>query len=128
MKPNNQWLSDWHIDIAPSREIAVSEELLRIFTRFWDAQGLDEKSKTTKNRYAGSLHALGGYLIEMAVNEDYQSMSGRELLLEHIDENEGPLIHQDNEVWQAEIDMVCRKLYRYLREMEGKWQETIRSS
>ncbi|MBC2745186.1 MAG: hypothetical protein HGJ93_19735 [Desulfosarcina sp.] len=128
MKPSNQWPSDWRIGINPSRETTVAEELLRIFTRFWETLGLNEKSKTQKNRYANSLHALGGYLVEQAISEEYRSMPIRELLFTHIDENEGPLIHQDNGTWQAEIDMVCRKLYKYLKEMEGKWQKTTQSS
>ncbi|MBC2712027.1 MAG: hypothetical protein HGJ94_13900 [Desulfosarcina sp.] len=77
---------------------------------------------------APDFYPFGGYLVEQAISEEYRSMPIRELLFTHIDENEGPLIHQDNGTWQAEIDMVCRKLYKYLKEMEGKWQKTTQSS
>lgn len=114
MQPNEQWLSDWYIDIAPSREKKAAGELLEIFTAFWEVQGLNEKSKSTKNRYSGGLQALGGYLVEKAASAKYRSTPARELILKHITDFEGPLIHQDNEAWQNEIDMVCRKLYKYL--------------
>ncbi|MFZ0611244.1 MAG: hypothetical protein WAM73_03310 [Desulfobacterales bacterium] len=120
MQPNERWLSDWHIDSAPSREKKVAGELLEIFISFWEVQGLNEKSKSTKNRYSGSLQALGGYLVEMAVSAKYRSMPARDLILEHISEFDGPLIHYDNEVWQNEIDMVCRKLYKFLRKKDVK--------
>ncbi len=114
MQPNEQWLSDWYIDIAPAREKKVAGELLEIFTAFWERQGLNGKSKSTKNRYSAGLQALGSYLVEKAVSAKYRSSPARELILAYITDFEGPLIHHDNEVWQNEIDMVCRKLYKFL--------------
>jgi hypothetical protein len=121
LKPNKKWIKDWQINENPLRERNLSHDLLRLFTDFWDAQGLDEKSKTTRNRYAGSLHALGGYLVERGISKDEADMNADELFYEYISPYEGPLIHQDNETWQEEIDMVSRKLYKY---MESKTTDT----
>ena len=115
MKSNRHWLEDWQVGENPSREIEIAEDLLKIFDGFWAFQSLDDKSKTTKSRYADALHALGGYLVEKSVlDEDDLSKTTDDLLAEYLGPDEGPLIHLDHEKWQSEIDMVCRKLYRFI--------------
>lgn len=115
MIPNSKWTKDWQIGEDPSREKKVSDDLIRLFIDFWKCQGLDKKSKTTKNRYSGSLHSIGGYLVEQAISDDGVDKTTQELLSEHIGPFEGPLICHDNETWQNEIDMVSRKLHKYLK-------------
>ena len=114
MIPNTTWIEDWHVGENPKRERAVSTELIAIFTEFWNALGLDAKSKTTRNRYCSSLHAVGGYLVKQAISDKCADKTTRELLSEHIGPYDGPLIHHDEDAWQHEVDMVCRKLYKYL--------------
>ncbi|MBI2217427.1 MAG: hypothetical protein HYU51_09030 [Candidatus Rokubacteria bacterium] len=114
MKPQTAWIGDWRIGEAPSREAEVSRELLRVFIAFWEAERLGEKAKTTQRRYSSALHALGGYLVERANDDDRRDQTARDLLRESVELDEGPLIAHDNEPWQREIDMVCRKLHRYL--------------
>ncbi len=114
-KPELFWIDDWAIGEEPEREQMISEELLECFRAFWDAQELDGKAKTTRNRYSDALHALGGYLVKEAISEDGIPMTINELLAEHIDFAGGPLIHHDEEAWQDEIDMVCRKLHKHLK-------------
>lgn len=114
MKPNSTWIEDWQLEEAPSREGQVGHELLTLFLKFWEAEGLDEKSKKTRYRYSSALHALGGYLFEKAVlDDDAMQKTTEEILDESINPYDGPLISLDNETWQNEIDMVCRKLYKY---------------
>lgn len=114
-RPDKTWIDDWEIGKQPAREQAVSMELVQCFSEFWDAKGLDDKAKSTKNRYSGALHALGGYLVEEAVEKEGLRMTTRDLLAEHIDAEGGPLIHLHEQSWQEEIDMVCRKLHKYLK-------------
>ena len=114
MKPDRAWILDWRIGEMPSREGEVSRELLRIFIAFWDAEGLSEKAKTTQRRYSAALHSLGGYLVEQANADDGRDKTSHALLCESVGPEDGPLIFHDNEIWQREIDMVCRKLHRYL--------------
>jgi len=115
MEPNNEWLNDWSVGANPKNENQLSRDLLKIFDEFWENQNLNKNSKTTKNRYANGFHALGGYLIEKATKLENMKMTAHEILLEHIGPNEGPLIHHDNEDWQKELDTVCRKLYKHLK-------------
>lgn len=115
MKPNSKWIDDWQIGVQPSREKDISTDLVRFFMEFWCKQKLDEKSKTSRNRYLSSLHALGGYFVEQAISAEDLGKSADELLSEYIGAYDGPLIFHDNERWQDEIDMVCRKIYKYMK-------------
>lgn len=114
MKPSSAWIQDWRIGVEPSRERVISRELVRIFASFWEALELDGKGKSTQGRYSNALHALGGYLLERAVSVNGKPMPARQMLLDAIDSDDGPLIFHDEESWQREIDSVCRKLHRHL--------------
>ncbi|MEJ2620121.1 MAG: hypothetical protein P8163_07630 [Candidatus Thiodiazotropha sp.] len=59
MKPSSNWTKDWRYGLEPRLEMLVAGELLIIFQAFWDWFDLDAKSKSTKQRYAAALHALG---------------------------------------------------------------------
>jgi hypothetical protein len=115
MKPTSKWINDWHTGIESSRENAIAGELLKYFMDFWDKLKIDEKSKTTTNRYSGALHALGGYLVEQATSDDDLDDTADELLSKYIDSDGGPLIYYDNESWQDEVDMVCRKIHKHIK-------------
>lgn len=115
MKPNIEWIDDWQIGVKPPRENQVSMDLLSFFIDFWAKEKLDEKSKTTMNRYSTSLHALGGYLVERAISDNDSEKTAIELLSEYISPDDGPLIYYENENWQDELDMVCRKIYRNMK-------------
>ncbi|WP_045221971.1 hypothetical protein [Desulfonatronum thioautotrophicum] len=119
-KPDHAWIADWKVGENSERERKISKELVECFREFWVALDLDGKAKTTRNRYSNALHALGGYLVEKAISEDGLLMTTNELLSEHIDSVGGPLIHHDEEAWQDEIDMVCRKLSKHLKAQGGR--------
>ena len=115
MEPNPEWTEHWRLGLDPGREAEISRDLLAIFDRFWRATGVAERSKSTRNRYAGGLQALGAYLVEKAVTEDEDGDKGAEALLRaYLDPEEGPLVHPDDEEWQRGVDVVCKKLYRFL--------------
>ena len=103
------------MDVKPSRESQISTDLLDYFLDFWAVEKLDKKSKTTVNRYLTSLHALGGYLVEQAISDEDSEKTAYELLSEYISPDEGPLVDHENENWQDEFDMVCRKIYKYMK-------------
>ena len=115
MKPERKWIDDWLIGLAPARERKVSNGFISLFADFWKKQALDGKAKTTRNRYSAALHAIGGYLVEQAISEDGKNKTCYELVAEHIGPYDGPFIHHDNELWQDEVDMVSRKLYKYMK-------------
>jgi hypothetical protein len=70
MKPNRKWIKDWEIGIDESRENDISAKLLVHFENFWIDQKIDDKSKSTKNRYSGALHSLGGYIVEQSLEDE----------------------------------------------------------
>ncbi|MCK5839529.1 MAG: hypothetical protein KAG99_06750 [Bacteroidales bacterium] len=114
MKPNRKWIDDWQNGIQPAREKDIATDLLSFFLEFWGKQKLDEKSKSTISRYCSSLHALGGYLVEQSISDEDLGKTVDELLFENIGPYDGPLIFHDNESWQDEVDMVCRKIYKHM--------------
>jgi hypothetical protein len=114
VQPRSEWIDDWRIGLAPSRERRVSRELLNVFSAFWKSERMDEKSATTKSRYSAGLHALGGYIVAQAASPEERDTALGELLARAIEHGEGPLIYHDNEAWQRELDTVCRKVHKYL--------------
>jgi hypothetical protein len=112
-KPNKNWITDWEIGENPDREKELGNALIEIFHEFWEAIDLNNKSKSTRNRYSAALHTLGGYLIEQGVSKETE-MTALKLLQENISQYDSVLIHRNNEGWQKELDMVSRSLYRYL--------------
>jgi hypothetical protein len=115
MGPRDEWLKDWFVGVNTGRERAVSRDLLRIFLDFWELEGLNQKSTSTRQRYSGGLHALGGHLVARCTEEDEIEQTALDLLLEAVGLDEGPLIFQDNELWQRELDSTCRRVHRYLK-------------
>ncbi len=113
MSPKLDWIENWRVGIDLPVENRISQELLDLFNDFWISSSLEEKSKKTKSRYSSALHALGGYIVKQAVSEEYDGKNGIELLFDSINKYEGPLIYHDEESWQDELDMVCRKLFKY---------------
>ena len=54
--------------------------------------------------------------MEEAVSDRGTDITAAGLLLEHIDDTGGPPIHADEEQWQDELDLVCRKLFKFFKE------------
>ena len=113
MKPVLQWTEDWEIGIDISKESEISRQVLDLFIRFWNDEGIEEKSKSTLNRYRAALISLGSYIVEQSISEEGIEKTAKELLLMSIDDEGGPLLFQDEKTWQNELDMVCRKLHNY---------------
>ena len=59
-------------------------------------------------------HSSKEKLISELWEEDLNK-TPEELLEEYIGPDEGPLVHQDDETWQNELDTVCRKIYKYMQ-------------
>ncbi len=109
------WEKDWHV---ADGDDDLSRRLIPVFKSYLAALQKKGVAKSTLNRHAGSCHALGGYIVDRVFNYQWDSYeeteSGEEILLHYLDGCDGPLIHQDNESWQREIDTTCRKLYKFL--------------
>lgn len=114
MKPSDTWVSDWSYGIEPALENKVSEELIDLFSGFWIWAGLEEKSKKTQARYSSSLQALGGYLVREVGEGNMGEKSTTEFLYSNVNDEGGPWVYYDNEAWQKELDVVCRKISKYM--------------
>ena len=113
MKPTDAWINDWSYGVDPCIEKSTAEDLLRLFSEFWCWAELSQKSKKTRRRYSSALHALGGYLVVEAGEGNKSKKSTYEFVQEKVNEGGGPLVYLDNEEWQNELDLICRKLCRY---------------
>ena len=117
--PNDNWAEYWRIGLKPNEEKSLSLEIIKIYKEFWKQQSLSSKSKTTRRRYSNGLAAIGSHIIDQLFNmypEKYdQNKSASDVLLDFVDKYEGPLIYEtENE--QREIDLVSRKLYKFINQ------------
>ena len=117
--PNDNWAEYWRIGLKPNEEKSLSLEIVKIYKEFWKQQSLSSKSKTTRRRYSNGLAAIGSHIIDQLFNiypEKYdQNKSASDVLLDFVDKYEGPLIYEtENE--QREIDLVSRKLYKFINQ------------
>jgi len=113
MKPILQWTEDWEIGIDLPKDSEIVRQTLDLFTEFWSDESINEKSKSTLNRYRAALISLGSYVVEQSTYEKGMGKTAKELILMSIDEDGGPFLFKDEENWQSELDMVCRKLHKY---------------
>jgi hypothetical protein len=105
----------WIVGLDNDQEIRLATALAQVFSDFLDSIDIAKKSEKTRRRYLNALDGLGGYLVADVFNHDnYEhSIDAFDLLNQTIYPDDGPLIFQDVS-WQNEVDVVCRKLYKYL--------------
>ncbi len=113
--------SDWSFSGDSEREDEVTNFLQELFTDFWLDKRLENLSENKQELYCRNLNLLGEILVMHAVADPESpeaQMTSRELFMANVNDQEGPLLDPDNEAAQNEFDIVCGKLYRYLRERE----------
>lgn len=113
----DSWEADWHV---LDGDEDLSRRLSPVFEAFLTTLQKKNAAKSTLRRHINSCHALGGYIVDRIFNyqmDSYDSSeSGEKILLRYLDGCDGPLIYQDNESWQREVDITCRKLYKFIKE------------
>ncbi len=109
------WEKDWHI-VDGDEEL--STELIPLFEVYLTALKKKGSSKSTMNRHKNSCHAIGGYIIDQVFEYEWDNLEipwdGEEILFKYVFGFDGPLIYQDNETLQKQIDTTSRKLYNFL--------------
>ena len=73
MKPILQWTEDWEIGIDIPKESDISKQVLDLFVEFWSDAEIEEKPKSTLNRYRADLIIIGvryklSYILSLFLN------------------------------------------------------------
>jgi hypothetical protein len=111
--------------MGTDEDLVIGDALLTLFTPFIESLIKDELSVKTITNHMGNLSVLGGEIIWClnGVDEKKRNLTPRELLLEYICDDGGPLVHHWNPNDRAEeahlksFDATCRKLYRFIAVM-----------
>ena len=115
MKHTQNWERDWSVC---KDDYVLSEKIIPVFESYLASLIEKGASRSTFTRHKNACHALGGYIVGevfgYGVNPFSGDETGEEILLHYIDANGGPLVHQDDETWQKELDTICKKLFRRL--------------
>ena len=113
-----EWPDSW---MGFDEDLITGKKILLGFVPFIKSLAKEGLSKKTITNHMGNLWVLGSEIITAVhYDEDQRSLSAQELLLEYVEEEGGPLVHQwdpNDKTEMASIksyDATCRKLYRYL--------------
>jgi len=109
------WEKDWHI-VDGDKELSM--KLIPWFELYLTALKEKGSSKSTMNRHINACHAIGGHIIDNVFKYEWDSLEipwdGEEILFKYVFGFDGPLIYQDSETLQKQIDTTSRKLYNFL--------------
>ena len=111
------WSKDWSIG---NEDLWLSEKITPVFESYLSSLADNGVAKKTFNRHKNACHALGGYIIGEVFgyeNDTFtKKQTGTDVLLHYIDEDGGPLVYHDNELWQKELDTTCRILFKNIQQ------------
>ncbi|NOZ54183.1 MAG: hypothetical protein GXP08_13815 [Gammaproteobacteria bacterium] len=112
----HDWGKNWQIS---KDGIHLSKKITPVFELYLSDLADSGVSKKTFNRQKNACYALGSYIIGEVYGYENDTFSetqtGVDILLHYIDQFEGPLVYHDNELWQKELDSVCRKLFKTIQ-------------
>lgn len=113
------WPNLWAIE--PS-DLAIGQRIVESIQPFLIDLLQQELADKTLTRHRDHLQMLGGEIIRRRQNDpDLAKQSARDLLLNLIEEDGGPLIWPSiTESAQNAFDATCRKLYRFLNEQKNR--------
>jgi hypothetical protein len=109
-------MADWpHSWMGSEKDILPGEHLVGCFQLFCERLLMNNPTRKTVHKHINNLWLLGGEVIR-DLNEDskLRKIPMELLLLEVLDVDGGPLIHNGSEEEQCSFDSTCRKLYRFL--------------
>jgi len=106
------WPRSW---MGSEKDIAPGEHLVGCFQLFSERLLMTNPTRKTVHKHINNLWQLGGEVIR-DLNEDgkLRKIPMELLLLEVLDVDGGPLIHNGSEEEQRSFDSTCRRLYRFL--------------
>jgi hypothetical protein len=106
------WPDSW---MGFEKDILPGQQLVGCFQLFCERLLTTSLTRKTVHKHINNLWLLGGEVIR-DLNEDgkLRKIPIGQLLLQILDEDGGPLIHNGSEEEQRSFDSTCRKLYRFL--------------
>jgi len=110
----NDWPNRWAGDDS---DLPTGVKIVQTMHSFLLAMVEEGLAPTTINRHLSNLWLLGGEII-YRIHDDrkLKKASGKEVILEFVDEEGGPLSkHLSSEEEQKPFNGTCRKLYRFLK-------------
>jgi len=109
------WEKDWHV---ANGEEQLSRKLIPIFEAYLNDLHQKGVSKSTFKRHQNACCAIGGHIVDRVYGYELDNVEeyelGIDILLRYVDADEGPLVFQNDEAWQREIDATSRKLFKFL--------------
>lgn len=109
----NEWPRSWQ---GVKEDILYGQEIIKYMIPFIDEIKSKGLSIKTINKHIDNLWVLGGNIIkELNDYEENRELPALKMILNSIDNNEGPLIHDFSELQQDEFNSTCRKFYKFLK-------------
>lgn len=109
----NEWPKSWQ---GVKTDIAYGQEIINYIVPFIEEMKEKRLSIKTINRHIDNLWVLGGYIIkEINDYEENRKLPALTMIMNNINNNEGPLIHDFSELQQYEFDSTCRKFFKLLK-------------
>ncbi|MBN1603886.1 MAG: hypothetical protein JW915_19905 [Chitinispirillaceae bacterium] len=109
----NEWPRSWQ---GVKEDILYGQEIIKYMIPFIDEIKSKGQSIKTINKHIDNLWVLGGNIIkELNDYEENRELPALKMILNNIDNNEGPLIHDFSELQQDEFNSTCRKFYKFLK-------------
>lgn len=114
-----EWPQHW---MLINDDMSIGQQLLTVFDLFIATIMKDGRSAKTIKKHVAHLHLLGSEIVRRLHDGDEANLKlpPKQLILEYIDEEYGPLVHYwdpnnpADEAHQKAFDSTCRKLYKFI--------------
>jgi hypothetical protein len=101
------------------KDLPPDQQLLTFFRPFIEHLASSGPSPATIRRHMNHLWLLGGEIIrDLHYDPSLRKRPTERLLRSAIHEDGGPLIHNGSEEEQRSFDSTCRKLHRFLNQLQ----------
>lgn len=115
-KDVDAWPRSW---MGLEKDLPPGEQLLTCLRPFIEHLASSGLSIKTIRRHVDNLWILGGEIIrDLHYDPSLRKRSAEWLLRSVIHEDSGPLIHNGSEEEQRSFDSTCRKLHRFLTQLQ----------
>jgi len=110
------WPRSW---MGLEKDLPPGEALAACFRPFIEHLANSELSPKTVRRHVDNLWSLGGEIIrDLHYDPSLRKKAAEVLLRSAIHQDGGPLVHNGSEEQQRAFDSTCRKLHRFLTQLQ----------